>query len=183
MVTSTSSSENTLIGIIYLFGSEGSANTIQLEMTGGTVENTATDGEAIMNSGTVTITGGTVSATSGIAVASNSIGKIIVSGTAMITSANTDTALGTIIWLGDAETVTAGGLEITGGTVKNTSSTTGNTIRNDSPGTVSISGGTVSISGGTVSKAGDGNYAVYKGGSGEITIGAGATIVGNKYGM
>jgi len=43
--------------------------------------------------------------------------------------------------------------------------------------------GAVSISGGTVSKAGDGDYAVYKGGDGEVNIGAGATIVGNNYGF
>jgi len=76
---------------------------------------------------------------------------------------------------------------------------TGNAIKHSSTGTLTISGGTitssfsasiynaytgtVSITGGTVSKAGDGNFAIFKGGTGKVTIGAGATIVGNKYGV
>jgi hypothetical protein len=143
-----------------------------LSITGGTV--TSTSSYAVDNGGfsTVSISGGTVSSTSNPAVYSDSTGKITVSGTAKVTSAITNTAKGTI-FIGDG-TATTTVLEITGGRVENTSTTTGNAIRNDSTGTVSITGG-------TVSKAGDPDYAVYKGGSGEITIGAGATIVGNIY--
>jgi hypothetical protein len=43
--------------------------------------------------------------------------------------------------------------------------------------------GALTISGGTISKAGDGNYAVYNGDTGTVIIGAGATIVGNNYGL
>jgi len=141
-------------------------------ITGGTVS--ATSGIAVSNRGTsatVSITGGTVSATSGIAVlnGSTSTGKITVSGTAKVTSANTNSEEGTITLWGSGYAR----LEITGGMVENTSTTSGNAIRSDSAGAVIISGG-------TVSKAGSGNYAVYKSGSGEVTIGPGATIVGNK---
>jgi hypothetical protein len=205
MVTSTSSSENGLIGTIYLYGSEGSANTTQPKITGGTVTNYYGNGVAIyILRGTVSITGGTVSATSGYAVCNSYLaGKISISGgkvsaisgcalycensfatsitmsgTTKLTSANTDTEKGTIYLshlISDPHTSTI--LEITGGTVENTSTTTGNAIRSDYHTVI------VSITGGTVSKAGDGNYAVYKGGTGEITIGTGATIEGNKYGM
>jgi len=139
-----------------------------LTISGGTITsplyNTST--------GTVNITGGTVTV-SDIAVY-NVSGKIIVSGTAKVTSASTNTAGGTIFLVNSSATTPR--LEITGGRVENTSTTSGNAIRNDSKGTVSITGG-------TVSKAGDGNFAVFNGGIGTVTIGAGATIVGNKYGV
>jgi hypothetical protein len=125
--------------------------------------------------GTIKISGGTVSAKSSFAVCAvsssgNVTGTITVSGTAKVTSANTGTTSGTIV-IGEGSATTTR-LEITGGTVENTSATTGNAIYNDYPGAVIISGG-------TVSKAGDGNYAVYNNGTGTVTIGDGATIVGN----
>ena len=125
---------------------------VQLEMTGGTVQNTATsnppwtyapDAITIRNnsSGTVSISGGTVSATEGRAIHNVSNGKITVSGTALITSACTGLEFGTIV------NNAGGGIEITGGTVQNTSDYIGTSIsaiRNSSTGTINISGGTVS---------------------------------------
>jgi hypothetical protein len=160
-----------------MIANSGTATDVLLEITGGTVRNTSTGtGNAIRNAstGAVTISGGTVSATTGYAVYNYSTGKIAVSGTALVTSANTNTAQGTI-YLASSGTAIDVRLEITGGTVQNTSTTNGNAIRNNSTGAVSITGG-------TVSKAGEGNYAVYKGGTGTVTI-TGATIVGNNYGM
>jgi hypothetical protein len=147
-----------------------------VHISGGTVS--ATTGRAVDNnsSGAVNISGGTVSATTGMAVYNKNWGKITISQAAgaatLVTSANTDSDYGTI-YLSSESTSAVMRLEITGGTVSNTSVTTGNTIRNDSIGSVFISGG-------TVSRAGDGNYALYKGGTGGITVGSGATIVGNR---
>ena len=143
-----------------------------VSITGGTVS--ATSGIAVDNWGALAISGGTVSATTGVAVRSYYNYKLTVSGTANITSARTNTDEGTI-FLPKLDDVNTSQLEITGGRVENTSTTSGNAIRHDSKGTVSITGG-------TVSKAGDGNYAVYKGGTGTVTIGVGANIVGNRYG-
>jgi hypothetical protein len=156
-----------------------------LSITGGTVSTTSgiavcADIAVINNrsepssSGTVNITGGTVSAPA-CAVFNYNTGKITVSGTAKVTSAGTYIGSGTI-YLDNNGTDTATRLEITGGTVENTSTGTGNAIRNDSSGAVSITGG-------TVSKAGNSGYVVYKGGTGAINIGPGATIEGNTYGF
>jgi hypothetical protein len=65
-----------------------------------------------------------------------------VSGTAKITSANTNSGLGTI-FLRDQGASTAARLDIKGGTVENRS--TGNAIRNDSVGAINISGGTFPV--------------------------------------
>jgi hypothetical protein len=175
----TSANKNTIQGTICIFilTSTIAVNT-SLEIIGGTVENTST-GNAVIAPGVVSITGGTVSATSGIAVygwSTDTFVSITVSGTARVTSANKDTEQGTIYLGRNIGTATNTRLEITGGMVENTSTTTGNAVRNDSSGAISVTGG-------TVSKAGDGNYAVYKSGTGAVTIGAGATIVGNKYGL
>ena len=140
----------------------------KLEMTGGTVENTGTG--TAMSLPRLSISGGTVSATSGYAVtASDSYAYvyITVSGTAKVTSATTTKST---IYLRYNETDTA--LNITGGTVENTGS--GKAIENDSKCAISITGGTVSAPLG---------YAVYNRGTGKVTIGPGATIVGNNYGI
>ena len=148
-------------------------------ISGGTVSTTSGDAVYNYSGGTVTISGGTVSATSGRAVYNCSIGKITVSqatgNTTLITSANTSSNYGTIFLMPSGND-TAVRLEITGGRVENTSTTTGNAIRNNSSGGVNITGG-------TVSKAGSSGYALFKGDTGAITVGSGATIVGNKYGM
>ena len=176
-VTSTESGYSTIF-----LNRSGTDTAVRLEITGGTVENTCTDygGHAVENrsTGAVMISGGTVSAKLASAVVNRSTGKITVSGTARVTSAtpNTVSYLGTIT-INDSGTDTATRLEITGGTVENTSTSTGNAA------VYSTSPGTVSITGGTVSKAGDGNYAVRNGGTGKVTIGTGATIVGNNYGV
>ena len=151
-----------------------------ITISGGTFS--ATLGYPVLNSngsGSVVISGGTVSSPGNIAVYNMYRGKITVSGTAKISSANTDISHGTIyledltIYSNVTPDATTVMLEITGGTVENTSATTGNAVYTRSTGAVSITGG-------TVSKAGDGNYAVYKGSSPTVTIGPGATIVGNK---
>jgi len=94
--------------------------------------------------------------------------------TTLVTSANTSTTSGTIHIASGTSTDVR--LEITGGTVENTSTTTGSVIRNNSAGAVRITGG-------TVSKAGDADYAVYNNSGGAVTIGAGAAIAGNNYGV
>ena len=111
------------------------------------IANTGTDSTnstAIYQSGANTntiISGGTVSGGTAIAVyiTSNS-GNITISGTAMVTSANTSnsTPLGTIY--------NYGSVTITGGTVQNTGNN-GTTVYDASGATVTISGGTVSATG------------------------------------
>jgi hypothetical protein len=147
-----------------------------VSITGGTVSTTSCIAVYNSYSSTLTITGGTVSATSGFAVNGWGLGTITVSGTAKVTSANPTTNQGTI-YLPYHPTATTTLLEITGGTVENTSTTTGNAVYNDSTGAVIITGGTVS------KKGGGGTYAVYNGRTGKVTIGPGANIVGNTYGL
>jgi len=153
-----------------------------ITISGGTVS--ATVGEAVYNAstGAITISGGTVSSTTNVAVYNASTGKITVSqaagATTKVTSANNSNSSGTI-YIANSGTATAVRLEITGGTVENTSDTTyGNTIRNDSTGSVSITGGTVlrTVRGGLTT----GSYALYRGGTGAIIVGSGATIIGDK---
>ena len=141
----TSARTGNLEGTIYL-ANNGTATDCRLEITGGTIENTATN-RAVRNDspGAIDISGGTVSATIGFAVWNDFIGKITVSGTAMVTSANSS-GNGTI-YLANKGTDTTVRLEITGGTVGNTASG-GNAIFNASPGAIDISGGTVSVGGG-----------------------------------
>jgi hypothetical protein len=191
MITSESTN-----GTIYLYAES------PLEITGGTVENTSTtttsairnnyNGTVIISGGTVsaktgyavystgnnavvTISGGTVSATTGCAVYNNQAGKITVSGTAKVTSANTDAAQGTI-FIASSGTAIVARLVIEGGTVENTSTTTGNAIYNASTGAVNIIGG-------TVSKAGTTGNAIYNNSTGVVTIDPAATIVGTNYGV
>jgi hypothetical protein len=179
----TSQSDNSTI---YNSSTDGT-----IEITGGTVENTvnnpsnSNNGKAIDNSGTVnisggtvsaitgnavrnstptstvTISGGTVSATTGNAVRNDSTGKITVSGTAKVTSANVTAAQGTIMIVSSG-TETAARLEITGGTVENTAANANaRAVYNASTGTVSISGGVVKATTG---------YAVYKNSTGTTTL-------------
>jgi len=104
-------------------------------------------------------------------------GGISISGTAKVTSANTNTNSGTIVTAFRSSQTSSSNWElltISGGTVENTSTTTGNTVYNsDCP---------IKFTGGTVSKAGNGNYVVYNGGSKGWSIAIrypAATIVGN----
>jgi len=110
--------------------------------------------------GTVNISGGTVSATTGTAVNIYSAAKVTISGTAVITSANTSATDGTI-YLNNYGALTDWRLRITGGTVENTA--TGNAIHQNSAGEIQISGGRV------LAKEG---YALNKGpnGTGTITL-------------
>ena len=176
---------------VYAYFSTGAAVTI----SGGTVS--ATTGNAVhtnLGSTAVTISGGTVSATTGVAVYSNSTGKITVSGTAKVTSANITDNRGTI-YLANQGSTTATRLEISGGTVENTANdANARTVYNDSDycrveitgGTVSATMGaavydakssTINISGGTVSATT--GIAVYAGSSstsGKITVSGTAKI-------
>ena len=139
----------------------------------------ATTGTAIQNSGeggTLTITGGTVSSGTGTAILNYyTLTKIIVSGTANITSANTKATEGTIR-IAKLDTKarpdnTEVRFEMTGGTVTNTSkAATGNAIRSDSTCGINITGGTVS----TASANG---FAINNTSTGAVNT-AGATIQG-----
>jgi len=156
-VTSANITDNR--GTIYL-ANQGSTTATRLEISGGTVENTANDanartvyndsdycrveitggtvsatmGAAVYDakSSTINISGGTVSATTGIAVyagSSSTSGKITVSGTAKITSANTTATQGTIYLQNNNNSTLR--LEIQSGTIENTASG-GYAIYNDS---------------------------------------------------
>ncbi|MDR3020306.1 MAG: hypothetical protein LBU66_05320 [Treponema sp.] len=119
-------------------------STGELTISGGTVSNAGTGTSyAIYNvtRGTVNIEGGTVSKTnSGQAVRSSSVGRVTVSGNAIVTSSGS-AAIGLF-----GTTATDVGLVITGGTVQNTANTAdAHTINNDSSGTVHILGGTISV--------------------------------------
>ena len=77
---------------------EGGTGGSTLNIVGGTVENTADNGNAIYNVGKsgINLSGGTVSAKNGCAINNHSTGKIIISGSAKVTSANTKADSGTI---------------------------------------------------------------------------------------
>ncbi|MCD7994975.1 MAG: S-layer homology domain-containing protein [Clostridia bacterium] len=77
---------------------ESGFNGSTLNITDGTVENTADNGNAIRNVGNseINLSGGTVSATNGCAISNNAAGKITISGNATVTSVNTKADSGTI---------------------------------------------------------------------------------------
>ena len=147
-----------------------------INISGGTVSATDDNGMAVFNFiGVVNISGGTVSAsaTTGIAVFNSETGKITVSGTALVTSANIEAPSGGTIVLYNTGTETDVRLEITGGTVENTASG-GIVICNNSTGAIDISGGMVSATVG---------YAVFSvaGAPGAINISGGTVSVTNGY--
>jgi len=114
-ITSTSTSSG--YGTVYI--SRGSA-----EITGGTITNTSS-GYAIYNASSevLNISGGKVLAATGSAIYHYATsGKVIISGSAEITSANTSTSSGTLY-------IRSGTVEISGGTITNTASG-GNAIYN-----------------------------------------------------
>jgi len=169
-------------------------------ITGGTIS--ATSGYSVNNAstGTVNISGGTISATTGIAVRNSSTGKITVSGTARLTSANTDAAQGTVYLAAPATDNTNARLEITGGTIENTSTgANGTAIFNNSTGAVTMSNATVSttatsgkainnnstgaltITGGTVrAPVNSTAYSIYNNSTGLVTVDPAATIIGAR---
>jgi len=148
------------------------ASTGSVTVTGGTVENTDSIGYALSNYGigALTISGGTVSASGGVAVFTSSVGKITVSGTAMITTRMNYATAGTILIgkpsSGDNTDVR---FEMTGGTIQNIST------RDDSNAICNRSSGEVRITGGKVSALG---FAVKNDPGGKVTTTAGATIQG-----
>jgi hypothetical protein len=143
--------------------------TVSITSTADIANTTANaNARAIYNAstGTVNISGGEVKADTGVAVFSNSTGKITVSGTAKVTSANTTTAAGTILI---ANSGTGGDrLVIEGGTVENTAaSADARAIYNNSTGTLTISGGEVKA---------DTGVAVYNASMGKITVSGTAKV-------
>jgi len=142
-----------------------------IDISGGAIS--ATTGIAVNNRsyGAVNISGGTISATTGTAVYNYATGKVTISGTPRITSANPNASQGTIDFFNFfADNSTAVRLEISGGTIENTSATTGNVINNPSTGGISITGG-------TITKAGSGGFAINKTGGGMLNA-TGANIMG-----
>jgi len=120
---------NSYPGTIYLF-SDGTSTDPRLEISGGTVENTATDGIAIYNIsvGEVNISGGNITTTNGTTVINNGAGIVNISG-------------GEITSTSDAIVNSASGVvNISGGTV---SGTDGTTVNNFSTGAINITGGIV----------------------------------------
>ncbi|GBU24206.1 hypothetical protein R83H12_00834 [Fibrobacteria bacterium R8-3-H12] len=157
-----------------------------IEITSGTVENTAANGTAIYNGsvGAVTISGGTISATTGRAIYynyySSSSEKITISGNAKVTSANTSAAEGTI-FIANSGTATAERLLITGGTVENTANNTNaRTIYNASTGAVTISGGTVQATGANGTTVYNNNTGTVIVNGGTVTTGASGTKYANN---
>jgi len=138
----------TVPGTILIVESDGTSGTC-LEITDGTVENTAPLGMTICNKspGAINISGGTVSATTGIAINSTSTGKVTISGTALVTSSCAENIYQGTIYFRNEDTTTAVCLEITGGTVENTADEGGIAISNNSLFAINISGGTVSATG------------------------------------
>jgi len=130
------------------------------------------------STGPLNITGGTVENTGGgYAIYNKAAGKITVSGTGKVTSANMTDTQGTIYLDAPSADNTNTRLEITGGTVENTGAN-GRAIYNASTGGITISGGRVQATGsGTV-------YSVYNANSSpgplNMTIPP-AVIVGNTY--
>jgi len=153
----TSSYNSDSYGTIYLNNRVYIASTADIANTA-----TGSGNNAIRNAGgTVTISGGTVQAATGTAVY-NSSGKITVSGTANVTSANVTTNRGTIYNPNYNSTV-----EITGGTVQNIANdANARAIYNSGSATVTISGGVVQAAAG---------YAVYRDG-GTITLTGGVVF-------
>ena len=118
------------------------ASTGNVAVSGGTVS--ATTGMAIANfsTGKVTVSGGTVNATTGMAIGNASTGLITISQaegkTTLVTSANPETAQGTIYLAAGATTNMV--LAITGGTVENTATPDeGYSVYNTASGKMNIS--------------------------------------------
>jgi hypothetical protein len=117
-----------------------------LNISGGTVSNTTGNAVSSYYGVAINISGGTVSSTTGNAVRRGyGNGKITVSGTAKVTSENTNSIEGTIYLT--SGTMLAEGLFIEGGTVENTAR--GNVIYGNYGSDINISGGTVQANTGT----------------------------------
>jgi len=139
-------------------------------VNGGMVSSTSasSSSSAINNAGggSVIISGGTVSSTSGYAINSSSSGRITVTGSAIVTSAQRSDPRGGTIYISKGEYGSTADtlLEVTGGTVRNTSNA-GDAIHIflNYPGSGSEFGKTI-ISGGRVeAAAGRAIYAMYYG--------------------
>jgi hypothetical protein len=94
--------------------------------------------------------------------------KTTISGDAIITSANTNTAQGTVfVTVQMGSDTSAVRLEITGGTVENTAS--GNAVYNQNNGPIIISGGTISATTGYALQSSQADAQLILGGSPAIT--------------
>ena len=156
-------------------GIQNSNGTVNI--SGGTVVKSGTGTAAVYNmigtDGVINISGGTIDGgkNSRAAVYSITRGKVTVSGTAIITSANPDAEAGALC-LGPNMYANEVRLEMTGGTVRNTSgAATGNAIRSATYGLVNITGGTISSPKGN---------AINNTGDGKITLDPKVKIEGNK---
>ena len=128
-----------------------------LTISGGTITGLDRTVYNAFATGTINITGGVIEATSptGIAVYNFSIGRINISGDAVITSGNTSATGGTV-YLYNNNSSSATRLQITGGTIINTAG--GNAILNASTGGILL-GGDPDITG-KIRKNGAGNLTV-----------------------
>ena len=156
LVTSATTINTT--ATIYL-ASSGIATAVRLEITGGTVENTASDStnnpRAIINNstGAINISGGTVSGDCAI----GSTGEINISGGTVF--ARTYIAIALV----------SNALNISGGTVSSAG------VSGKGYAITCTTGSIVNISGGTVSTTG-GGYAIYSENSGKITVSGTALV-------
>jgi len=165
-------------------------------ITGGTISATSATGwTAISNSGTgkVNISGGTISAERYATINNSGTGEIVITGGIFSNSFEEGTGAtiynggsGATITISDGTFIATGSYSktiynegtmlISGGTVSNTGQN-GTVVYNNENGTLTINGGMISATGTGVSA-----YAVYNSG-GTVTIGPGATINGNQYGV
>ncbi|WP_347129062.1 S-layer homology domain-containing protein [Neglectibacter timonensis] len=153
----TSANEGTI-----RFNETTDSTAVVLEITGGTVKNTAS-GNAVYNSaiGKINISGGTVSATTGNAIHNKSSGAVNIS-SGEVTADGTD---GKAIY-----NDTTGTVNVSDGAVKATGEK-GVAIYNNSTGEVIVNGGAVTVSGGTVESTGKDGRAIFNGGALTVTNG------------
>ena len=137
-----------------------------LEIAGGSLRTTGSQGRTVQNDGTLNITGGEISSTSGYAVLNN--GTVDISGGLV----ETETGVGVLNLSSDSE------LTMSGGTVETTSSTEQSTFgayNNASGATITVNGGTASAGSGCA--LGNLNGGTILVSNGTITSNSGNTIL------
>ncbi|MFQ9473031.1 MAG: beta strand repeat-containing protein [Oscillospiraceae bacterium] len=163
--TVTSANTNANEGTIR-FNTTTDSTAVVLEITGGTVKNTA-GGNAIYNysTGKINVSGGTVEATTGNAIYNDTTGAVNVSGGTVKATGDSGVAIynnstGEVI-------VNPGTVNVSGGTV---SATTGNAIFN---------GGALTVTNGTVQATGDKGRAIV--GAGAVNVSGGTVSATSGY--
>jgi len=157
----TSANESLNRGTIYLHSEGPSTDDCCLEITGGTIDNTAAGEKNIIynySPGEVKISGGTVElkGAGGVAINNANTGKITINGGTVAMNATTGTAInnqstGTInisngsvtSKQGTINNKSTGTINISGGTVEGTGTSASTVISNKDNGAINISGGTV----------------------------------------